>query len=116
MRRPLIRQIGPGMALLALGLLASDVVEVGSGPVLADKPYSVAKAPEADKLQVVESFGKLPLYFIENQEQLAPRVAYYIHGGDKSNLLHWPRCHIRANGLAAGEGLAAKAKKQSRRD
>ena len=52
MRRSLIRSVGPGMALLGLGLLASAVVEVGSGPVLADKPYSVAKAPAANKLQL----------------------------------------------------------------
>ncbi len=84
MRRFLIRSIGPGMALLALGLLASAVVELGSGPVLADKPYSAAKTPAANKRQVVETFGKLPLHFIENQGQLDPRVAYYIQGGDKS--------------------------------
>ena len=31
MRRSLIRSVGPGMALLALGLLASAVVELGCG-------------------------------------------------------------------------------------
>ncbi len=72
------------MALLALGLLASAVMELGSDPGLAYKPYFPAKAPAANKPQVVETFGKLPLYFIENQGQFDPRVAYYIQGGDKS--------------------------------
>ena len=84
MRRFLIRSIGPGMALLALGLLAIGLVEMDFRPVLADKQYSVAKTPAATKPQVVETFGKLPLYFIENQGQLDPRVAYYIQGGDKN--------------------------------
>ena len=84
MRRSFIRSVGPGMALLALGLLGSAVVELGSSPGLADKPSSAAKTPAANKPQVVETFGKLPLYFIENQGQLDPRVAYYIQGGDKS--------------------------------
>ncbi len=84
MRRTLLRSAGPGMALLALGLVASVVVQVGSGPVLADKPSSATKTPAANKPQVVETFGRLPLYFIENQGQLDSRVSYYIQGGDKS--------------------------------
>ncbi len=84
MRRSLIRSIGPGMALLALGLLAGAVVELGSDPGLALKPYFPAKTPAASNPQVVENYGKLPLYFIENQGQLDPRVAYYIQGSDKS--------------------------------
>ena len=48
------------------------------------KPSSAAETPAANKPQVVETFGKLPLYFIENQGQLDPRVSYYIQGGDKS--------------------------------
>ena len=31
-----------------------------------------------------QSFGKLPLYFVENQGQLDERVAYYIQGSDKT--------------------------------
>ena len=40
--------------------------------------------PEATRQQVLEAYGKLPLYFIENQGQLDARVAYYIQGRDKS--------------------------------
>ena len=38
----------------------------------------------AARLRAVEGYGKLPLYFIENQGQLDARVAYYIQGRDKS--------------------------------
>ena len=69
---------------LGLGLLAIGLVEWGPRPGLAHKPSSAAKIPAANKPQVVETFGKLPLYFIENQGQFDPRVAYYIQGGDKS--------------------------------
>ena len=84
MSRSLIRSVGPGMALIALGLLAIGLMKLSPGALLAHKPSSAAKTPAANKPQVVETFGKLPLYFIENQGQLDPRVAYYIQGGDKS--------------------------------
>ena len=69
---------------LGLGLLAIGLMKLHPGPGLAHKPSSAAEIPAANKPQVVETFGKLPLYFIENQGQLDPRVAYYIQGGDKS--------------------------------
>ena len=85
MRRSLIRSVGPAMALLALGLLAIGLVKLDHpGPLLAHKPSSEAKTPAANKPQVVETFGKLPFYFIENRGQFDPRVGYYIQGGDKS--------------------------------
>ncbi len=110
MRRTLLRSAGLGMALLALGLLANGVVELSSGPGLVHKPYFPAKVPAANKPQVVEnygrlpnrknvgpyssldrrrssaSFGRLPLYFIENRGQLDPRVAYYIRCPGLGNL------------------------------
>ena len=33
---------------------------------------------------VIEQYGRLPLYFIENQGQLDSRVHYYVQGRDKS--------------------------------
>ena len=42
------------------------------------------EVPQATRHQVLEAYGKLPLYFIENQGQLDARVAYYIQGRDKS--------------------------------
>jgi len=41
-----------------------------------------SEIPEATKKQVLESFGKLPLYFIENRGQIDERVAYYVQGRD----------------------------------
>ena len=39
---------------------------------------------EADKARIEQSFGKLPLYFIENQGQVHEDVAYYVKGADKT--------------------------------
>ncbi len=36
------------------------------------------------RLKTNESFGKLPLYFVENRGQLDKRVGYYIQGRDKT--------------------------------
>ena len=43
MRRSLIRSVGPGMALLALGLLAIGLMKLDPGPLLAHKPSSAAE-------------------------------------------------------------------------
>ena len=80
MRRALIRSVGPGMALLALGLLASAVVHLGSDPGLAYKPYFPAKTPAANKPQVVENYGKLPLSFEANRGQTDNRVDFLSRG------------------------------------
>lgn len=39
---------------------------------------------EADKTHIEQSFGKLPLYFIENQGQVHKDVTYYVKGSDKT--------------------------------
>ncbi len=80
MRRSLIRSVGPGMALLALGLLAIAVLELGSDPSLADKPYFPARTPAANKPQVVENYGKLPLSFEANQGQTDSWVDFLSRG------------------------------------
>jgi len=41
---------------------------------------SVDKSPA----KVKESFGSLPLYFVENRGQTDPKVSYYIKGKDKT--------------------------------
>lgn len=33
---------------------------------------------------LTDSYGKLPLYFVENRGQMDPRVAYYVQGSDKT--------------------------------
>ena len=42
------------------------------------------EVPHTTRQQVLETYGKLPLYFIENQGQLDARVAYYMQGRDSS--------------------------------
>ena len=80
MRRTLLRSARPGMALLALGLLGTAVVELGSGPGLEHKPNSSAKIAKANKPQVVEAYGKLPLSFEANQGQSDSRVDFLSRG------------------------------------
>ena len=67
---------------LCLLLVATILVQVQN--TLPNRDVLTKEVPEAIGQQVLEAYGKLPLYFIENQGQLDPRVAYYIQGGDKS--------------------------------
>ena len=65
-------------SLILLGLAA--LIWVGLDPVLPREEEEEATS----ELQIREVYGKLPLYFIENQGQIDAPVAYYIQGGDKS--------------------------------
>jgi len=47
------------------------------------RPLSTAHA-NVRKTRASESYGKLPLYFVENAGQMDKEVAYYIQGRDKS--------------------------------
>ena len=87
MGRTFIRSAAPGLALLALGLLGVAVVEVGSGPSLDYKPRSAAKAPAANKPQLVEAYGKLSLSFEANQGQTDSRVDFLTRGSGYSLFL-----------------------------
>ena len=62
------------------------------------------EVPEAVQRQVGEDYGKLPLYFIENQGQLDPRVAYYIQGGDKSIYFTGRGVTFALTGALTGDG------------
>ena len=64
-------------AIFTFLLLLSNVGY--SAKVNTDKGVS-----EADKVHIEKSFGKLPLYFIENHGQLHKDVAYYVKGSDKT--------------------------------
>ena len=61
---------------LCLVLAATLLVQIHKP--LPNGQVSTEEVPEAVRQQVMEVYGKLPLYFIENQGQLDPRVAYYI--------------------------------------
>jgi len=56
--------------------------ELPSGTA-SSAPAAVTSS-EATQVRVRQSFGQLPLYFVENQGQLDERVAYYIQGSDKT--------------------------------
>ncbi len=75
------------MALLALGLLAVGLMRLDPGPLLTPKPYSAAKYPAANKPQVVENYGKLPLSFEANQGQTDGRVNFLSRGSGYSLFL-----------------------------
>lgn len=62
------------MAVMLVGLV------VVAGSALS---VSLADSPDCQALPV-ESLGKMPLYFIENQGQLHEDVGYYVQGYDKT--------------------------------
>src|SRR6266568_5014613 len=70
----------PGAA--AHGTLLS--VSPGGLPTTSVDPSALQQAGAASAARLKEAVGKLPLYFIENQGQADPRVAYYVQGGDTS--------------------------------
>jgi len=77
----LLNLSGP-IALLALACLSLALVE---DPLVA--------SPNEAQARVASSFGKLPPFFIENQGQLDPNVAYYLRGHERAVYFH-------ANGLS----------------
>jgi hypothetical protein len=47
-------------------------------------PSSLTALGGAARAHLEEAFGKLPLYFVENQGQIDGEVAYYVQGSDKT--------------------------------
>ena len=82
--------------------LAFAVVAMGalSGPAGAQLPDAM-RAPSA-AVRAHEALGKLPLYFVENQGQVDPRVAYYLQGGDTTVYFTPEGLTIALTGPAAG--------------
>ena len=80
MDRTLIRRVGTGMALLGLGLLAIGLVKLGPHPTLAHRPNSPPTIAKANKLQLAEAYGKLPLSFEANEGQTDSRVDFLSRG------------------------------------
>ena len=56
----------------------------GGAAIQAAKNESGPAPTPATRDRVIETYGKLPLYFVENRGQLDARVAYYVQGHDKS--------------------------------
>ena len=80
-------------SVVCLALLAVAVVIVGPGPisdpghasVAGLAPPSTLDSSETDKRRkVFGAFGRLPLYFVENQGQTDHRVSHYVKGHDKT--------------------------------
>ena len=63
-------------AILLLGAVGAGRAQI--------VPASLPPAQDATRARVAETFGKLPLYFVENRGQLDARVAYYVQGSDKA--------------------------------
>jgi hypothetical protein len=55
---------------------AAPLAAAPAGAALSEAPAPAARA------RILESFGRMPLYFVENQGQVDPRVAYYVLGSD----------------------------------
>jgi hypothetical protein len=63
------------------GLLTSARVEAAISPT---SPNVLPSTDEQTRARAADSFGKLPLYFVENRGQLDKRVGYYVQGSDKT--------------------------------
>jgi len=84
------------VSLLSLLVITALLAPV-STPSIAAKAVSAPSSPLADvetsvqppvneaatRARVEQSFGQLPLIFVENQGQINEQVAYYVQGGDK---------------------------------
>ncbi len=69
------------LSLFAATTLALLSLSPASAAPATPKPAEVSAAERA---RITESFGKLPLYFIENQGQMDGQVSHYLQGRDKS--------------------------------
>ncbi len=69
------------LSLFTAAALALFGLSPASATPAAPKPTEVSAAERAS---ITESFGKLPLYFIENQGQIDNQVSHYLQGRDKS--------------------------------
>ena len=70
-----------------MGLLAIALVEADSSPLLTDKPDSRPRLRSANKPQIAEAYGKLPLSFEANQGQTDSRVDFLARGSGYSLFL-----------------------------
>ena len=76
----------PASRRIALPLFAAAALALSGHPTSAAgaaiiKPGGVSAQERA---RLVENFGQVPLYFIENQGQMDNQVSHYLHGKDKS--------------------------------
>jgi len=86
------------LATLVLGLLMASAALMGrSSQIIATLNAPIEAAPastspvsapaavsDTQRRAITQSFGNLPLYFVENRGQLSGEVSHYIRGKDKS--------------------------------
>ncbi|MDI6794817.1 MAG: hypothetical protein QME81_18455 [bacterium] len=85
MKRSRIFKVLLGVVLFGLGLNVGWALptRVAAGTVLANNHQATTRVAateevdEATRQRVLSSYGKLPLYFIENRGQLDSQVRYY---------------------------------------
>ena len=65
--------------LLSLFLVAFLLIQIQT-PITTNSQVSTAEVPEAVRQQVVETYGKLPLSFEENQGQTNSSVKFLSRG------------------------------------
>ena len=78
---PTLHPFALSLALLSMLALAFALSQRGDAP---SQISSVKGGADARRTAVRESFGRLPLYFVENRGQTDSHVAYYIKGRDKT--------------------------------
>jgi hypothetical protein len=70
------------LTLPAASLVHARAAAPAAGPPAASVPMHAP--PAVDRAAILESFGRMPLYFVENQGQMDSQVAYYVQGSDKT--------------------------------
>jgi hypothetical protein len=78
-----------GLVLLLCGLQTGSPVSPRKSLAVGNFPGGVALTPrhspgQSSGVRAATDFGRMPLYFIANEGQLDPQVAYYVRGKDKT--------------------------------
>ncbi|HYE16389.1 MAG TPA: SBBP repeat-containing protein [Pyrinomonadaceae bacterium] len=93
-----------GAGKLFLNTPAPDAPAGPAGQAPGANMPPAREATEAERAQVVESLGRMPLYFEENRGQAGPGVRYYSRAGNHTLLLSPSEVTLALRG---GEGRSA---------
>jgi hypothetical protein len=70
--------------VVAPPLISPNGLLTGTRAEAATAPSVLPSTDKQTRARAAESFGKLPLYFVENRGQLDKRAGYYVQGSDKT--------------------------------
>jgi hypothetical protein len=70
------------LTLPGASLIHARIAAPPAGPPAA--PVPIHAPPPVNRAAILESFGRMPLYFVENRGQMDSQVAYYVQGSDKT--------------------------------